>query len=306
MQSSTEIHFVIADALTMAPDTFVGFHTMIVDPPYSEYVHKHMASHGVHGRGSVARDPGFDHLSPEARAHLGRIAARMSRWSLVFTDHESTHLWRSDCEMAGAEYVRPVVHTPELAPGFEYEGTLPWVRWSQPQLSGDRPPQGSECVLHFHRVGEKRTSCPGNLVAYTRRALRQSKSNPKHPTEKPLDLLLDMVSWWSDPGDNVVDPMAGAGTTALACKLLGRSCLAIERDAQWTEYATRRIACDAWSTRDLDRAREWCDTTEREAGAHLAKPAAANGEDANTRRRAQARLDDAARVRASIVGAVAV
>lgn len=300
MIPETEVHYVIADVRTFHLETFDGFHSLIVDPPYSDYVHKHMASHGVHGRGSRPRDPGFQHLDAESRMYLARVAARMERWSIVFTDHESTHLWRSDVQMAGAEYVRTVANTPpDTDP---YEGVIPWVRWSQPQLSGDRPPQGSEAVLHFHRVGAKRTNCPGNLIAYTRRCLRASKTDPKHPTEKPLDLMLDMVSWWSDPGENVVDPMAGAGTTALACKLLGRSCFAVERDEQWWPVASRRLALD-WIPRDLERVREWVETTTAEATTHLARPAAANGEDQNTRRRAQARLDDAARVRAYLLNA---
>lgn len=296
MTPDSEIHFVIADVRSFPLETFDGFHSLIVDPPYSDYVHKHMASHGVHGRGSRARDPGFDHLDAESRLFLARVAARMSGWSIVFMDHESTHLWRSDVEMAGAEYVRTVVN-PGADDGEDpYAGLIPWVRWSQPQLSGDRPPQGSEAVLHFHRIGAKRTNCPGNLIAYTRRCLRASEIDPKHPTEKPLDLMLDLVSWWSDPGENVVDPMAGAGTTALACKLLGRSCLAVERDEQWWPVASRRLALD-WIPRDLARAREWVESTTAEATTHLARKPAANGEDKNTRRRAQARLDDANRVR---------
>ena len=77
---------------------------------------------------------------------------------------------------------------------------------------------------------ETRTHAP-------RRALR---GQDKHPTEKPLDLMLDLVSWFSDPGELVLDPCAGSGTTALACRLLGRSCLALERDEAWARRAASR------------------------------------------------------------------
>jgi predicted Zn-dependent protease len=107
--------------------------------------------------------------------------------------------------------------------------------------------------------------------------------------------MLDLVSWWSDPGENVVDPMAGSGTTALACKLLDRSCFAIEQDPKWADVAARRLALQ-WNDRDRARAAEWCATTTADAGEHLAKKPAKNGEDENTRRRAQCRLDDADRV----------
>lgn len=285
-----EVVFQIGDCLAMSPEAFAGFDSLIVDPPYSDYVHKHMASHGSNGRGSRERDPGFSFLNGEARLHLARIAQRMARWSVIFTDHESSHLWRGEVQMGSTEYVRSVAHTPA---GAEYEGYLPWVRWSQPQLSGDRPPQGSEAVLHFHRVGAKRTNCPGNLIKYDRRCMRGAD---KHPTEKPLDLMLDMVSWWSDVGESIVDPMAGAGTTALACLMLERSCLAIEQDPKWAAVYEARAAGDSKYTRDRDRAVEWCTTTRAEASAHLAKKPAKNGEDENTRRRASARLADVERV----------
>ncbi len=275
--SDVEIRYVVGDVMAYAPENFDGFDAMLVDPPYSDHVHENMASHGSNGRGSRPRDPGFDSLSPEARLALLRIAARMKRWSAVFSDMQTAHVWNA----AASRQLEPI-------------RWVPWIRWSQPQLSGDRPPSGCELVLLYHPPGAKIFNGPGNLTHHANLCLRGAD---KHPTEKPLDLMLDLVSWYSNPGESVLDPMAGAGTTAVACKLLGRNCLAIERDEHWQALAERRIALGG-PKRDADRAREWCETTEAEASAHLAKPAAKNGEDQNTRRRAQARLDDVARVRA--------
>lgn len=279
MSADVEVRYVVGDCMTWAAGDFDGFDALIVDPPYSDHVHENMASHGTNGRGSRPRDPGFDSLSPEARLALLRIAARMRRWSVVFSDMQTAHVWNAAAS-------RPL----------EAVRWVPWVRWSQPQLSGDRPPSGCELVLLYHRAGAKRFNGPGNLTHHANRCLRGAD---KHPTEKPLDLMLDLVSWYSDPGESMLDPMAGAGTTAVACRLLGRNCLAIERDEKWRALAEARIAL-AGPPRDRERALEWCDTTHAEAAAHLAKRPAANGEDENTRRRAQARLDDVARVRACL------
>lgn len=272
--TDVEIHILTADVMTLDVASFDGFHTMITDPPYSDHVHENMASHGTHGRGSRPRDPGFDSCSTPLRLRISEIAARMSRWSLVFTDMQSAHYW-------------------DISAGRDVDCVrwVPWIRWSQPQLSGDRPPSGAEMVCHYHRAGAKHWSGPGNLTHYSRRCLRGAD---KHPTEKPLDLLLDMVSWFSDPGENVLDVCAGAGTTALAAKLLGRSCLAIEIDPRWHEVATARRA--ALTDRDRTRALEWCETTIAEATECLKAPA--TDENANTLRRAAARLEDANRVRA--------
>jgi site-specific DNA-methyltransferase (adenine-specific) len=283
--TAPDIQIVTADFRAFSPDQFAGFHLLATDPPYSDYVHKHMASHGTHGRGSRARDPGFESLSSEVRGHTAKVIARIGGWSVVFTDHESTHLWRADVQMAGAEYVR------EKTGVFDVADDIRWIRWSQPQLSGDRPPQTSESVLHFHKIGAKIYSGPGNLTHYDVKCLRGAD---KHPTEKPLDLMLRIVSWFSAPGQAVLDPFGGAGTTALACRLLGRDCLSIEADARWAPVATRRLALE-WIDRDAERFRRWVDETRVEAAAHLSKPAAANGEDANTRGRAERRLVDVER-----------
>jgi len=62
-----------------------------------------------------------------------------------------------------------------------------------------------------------------------------------HPTQKPLDLIKWIVSYWSFEGDLVLDPFLGAGTTMLACLELGRSCIGIEREAKYIEITKRRL-----------------------------------------------------------------
>jgi hypothetical protein len=109
--------------------------------------------------------------------------------------------------------------------------------------------------------------------------------------------MLSIVSAYSDPGESVVDPCAGAGTTALACRLLGRSCLALERDPVWAAAAEARVAGVLSVARDLDRAREWCATTYEEAS-RTPTPKAPDGSDVKTWERAQRRIADVERVAA--------
>ena len=54
------------------------------------------------------------------------------------------------------------------------------------------------------------------------------KDNPKtypkiHPTQKPVAVLKKLITIFTDPGDVVIDPVAGSGTTLRACMELGRS-----------------------------------------------------------------------------------
>ena len=61
-----------------------------------------------------------------------------------------------------------------------------------------------------------------------------------HPTEKPVDLLKKIIS--AVPGDRVLDPFMGSGTTLVAAKSLGRKAIGIEIEEKYCEIAVRRLA----------------------------------------------------------------
>lgn len=65
---------------------------------------------------------------------------------------------------------------------------------------------------------------------------------PDFPTQLPLELVRAIVQCASDPGDLVVDPFCGSGTTGVACIESGRQFVGIEREVKWYEMATRRLA----------------------------------------------------------------
>lgn len=62
-----------------------------------------------------------------------------------------------------------------------------------------------------------------------------------HPTQKPVELMRSLLLVHSNPGDRVLDPFAGSGTTARACKDLGRTCDLIEADERYAEDIVRRM-----------------------------------------------------------------
>jgi len=63
-----------------------------------------------------------------------------------------------------------------------------------------------------------------------------------HPTQKPEALLHRVLLASTKPGDLVLDPFFGAGTTGAAAKRLGRRFIGIERELDYIELAKRRIA----------------------------------------------------------------
>jgi DNA modification methylase len=63
-----------------------------------------------------------------------------------------------------------------------------------------------------------------------------------HPAPFPHALASDHIQSWSNPGDVVLDPFAGSGTTLKAAKELGRRFVGIEINAEYVEICQRRIA----------------------------------------------------------------
>jgi site-specific DNA-methyltransferase (adenine-specific) len=68
-----------------------------------------------------------------------------------------------------------------------------------------------------------------------------SKEKCGHPSQKPLELIAKLVACASDPGDLVLDPFLGSGTTSVVAQSLGRNWLGIEMNPIFVELARQRI-----------------------------------------------------------------
>ena len=71
-----------------------------------------------------------------------------------------------------------------------------------------------------------------------------SKANG-HPCSRALAHMDWLVSWWSDPGETVVDPFCGSGTIPLAAHRQQRNGIGIEIEPAYVAIAEQRIAQDA-------------------------------------------------------------
>jgi ribosomal protein L11 methylase PrmA len=66
-------------------------------------------------------------------------------------------------------------------------------------------------------------------------------SSRLHPNQKPLALIKELIVLSTRPGDMVLDPFAGSGTTAVACKELGRKFLVIDIDPRNIAITKERL-----------------------------------------------------------------
>lgn len=66
--------------------------------------------------------------------------------------------------------------------------------------------------------------------------------NPLHPTQKPVEVIQTLIEAFSKPGDVVLDPFAGSGTTGIAAQNCGRQFILIEKVWEHWKDARDRIA----------------------------------------------------------------
>ena len=62
-----------------------------------------------------------------------------------------------------------------------------------------------------------------------------------HPTTKPVKLCEHLIKVFSLPGQTVLDPFLGSGTTAVAAEKSGRTCMGIEINQEYADIAKRRL-----------------------------------------------------------------
>ena len=89
--------------------------------------------------------------------------------------------------------------------------------------------------------GNYRDTCPSNFWDDITIPFWSMAENTAHPTQKPEKLAAKLILASSKPGDAVLDPFLGSGTTSVVAKKLGRRYLVIEIDEQYCLWAEQRL-----------------------------------------------------------------
>ena len=71
---------------------------------------------------------------------------------------------------------------------------------------------------------------------------RDNDSEKIHPTQKPVELLKKLIEIFTDPGDVVIDPCAGSGSTLVAAERLGRKAFGFEIKKNFFDAANKWLA----------------------------------------------------------------
>lgn len=200
---------------------------VVTDPPYSAQTHDGMRSMLADGHARSTID--FAPMSAETlRAALAECGRVSRRWVVAFMDWQHAAKMH-ECPPDGLDFVRLGI----------------WVkRNGMRQLSCDRPGMGWESIAFLHKSGErKRWNGRGRHSVFDYLTVRAGRFTANfHPTEKPVGLVQELITLFTNDGDTVLDPFMGSGTTGVACAQTGRNFIGVEIDPTYFAIAEKRIA----------------------------------------------------------------
>jgi len=200
---------------------------VIADPPYDVEAHtpaRRARSGGLH----VNMPLDFAALDVGLRALVCKEVKRLcSGWFIAFCQTEQVAGWRDDIEVAGLKYKTPMV----------------WIKPDAvPKLNGQGPAIGYESMVSaWCGPGYARWNGGGKRGVFTYLTNPSDRVAGRHMTEKPILLMSELVMLFSQPGDTILDPFLGSGTTGVACVKLGRKFIGIERNKKYFDIAVKRI-----------------------------------------------------------------
>lgn len=203
---------------------------LLTDPPYGvDY-----QSNRGHGHGRIAGDDG----SLDVPAVLAQVCRLLRR-------HRHAYVF-GPIDLADTPFTTAV----ELVWDKDVVGmgdlSLPWSRSHEPITFATYEPSRAN-----------RAKGDGRLAARMRRGsvLRcqrtQGAATMRHPTEKPVLLLRQLIESSSCLGELVLDPFMGVGSTLVAAQLEGRRAIGIEVDERYCEAAASRVASHVQRTLDF-------------------------------------------------------
>lgn len=188
----------------------------ITDPPWDRITHA-----GALGDGGRGRLVTFAPVtSDELRLLLALVQVR--RWLVATVD------WR---------HLLPLETLPPA--GLEFVRFGVWIKPNgAPQFTGDRPATGWEAIGIWHHVESRKRWNGGGAHA----VWNVPRVDGSHPTTKPHALLAELVRQFTEPGETIIDPFMGSGSTLLAARAMGRHAIGIELEEKWCELAAQRLS----------------------------------------------------------------
>ena len=199
----------------------------LTDPPYTDEVH-------LNSKRSYAGETrpfiDFDSIDEATlRAIFDQIGRVTQGWVLATMAFDHTFVFKTT-PPAGLKFVRAGV----------------WVKTNTaPHVNQDRPPQGWESIAMMHQAqwqGKYTWNGGGHSSVYTENFVTHaSQKTLGNKTSKPRPLYGAFIRHFSNPGDTILDPFCGVGTSLYVARLLGRKSIGIEIDERQCDAAAKSL-----------------------------------------------------------------
>lgn len=213
--------YVQGDCLTLLPSLpDNSIRLLLTDPPYG-------VDFQSNRRTATAKADKIDgDESPQDAALLLRdmlriVTTKMAQDSriLVFTSQAYYSLFRAIITESG----------------FTCGRTLTWVKENHTSGNLDDFAPQTEWVINAWRGKPSINHRISEVLSFRR------ESNTSHPTEKPMQMLMELIKQLTLPDELVVDPFAGTGATVEAARRLGRRVYGIEKQQTWYDEGVIRL-----------------------------------------------------------------
>jgi DNA modification methylase len=235
--SDAAVTLYLGNCLHVLPSV-VGAALLMTDPPYN------VSARGVGGR---------------ANTTIGRVPRKDGTMREIVRDFgEWDHGWNPEpfLSLVGAvlrdggslvSFTSEFLMGPYLRTGLEHRSLLFWRKTNPAPNFRKQIVRAAEMAVWQTKGGGWTFNaggyCPNvwegpSVNGYT---CENTAEKRIHPTQKPEWLMERWVALFSDPGDLVVDPHAGSGTTLVAAKRYGRRAVGVELNERYAEEAAKRL-----------------------------------------------------------------
>jgi DNA modification methylase len=190
---------------------------------------------------------------PPYNVPVGHFVSKDSKWKRKWSDVSVLMHWWDYITNELQRILKPTGHIFVFCNADSYAAFYPamYNKWGQTYcLVWDKMTPGlgiiwrkqHELIINGRNKGcyKTRTWGAGDVLKY--KIVPPSKR--KHPAEKPVDLLADIIKETTPPGGIVLDPFAGSGSTLVAAKREGFGFIGIEMEDEYVNIARERVAND--------------------------------------------------------------
>jgi DNA modification methylase len=208
------------------PDKTVDL--VITDPPYGDrYSTNYRKKSRLKGAGGIECDT--------SECVMPLLKGMVNEFDRVLKDDAHVYMF--------AKWNKVPEITTMLSSKFDVKNVLIWNKgnWSMGNLKGAYANQYEAIV--YAKKGKKPLNCLDDKCRHSDMVVinRVAGSDQVHSHQKPVELIEFLVKKSSKPGDVVLDPFLGSGTTCVAARKNGRKCTGFEIDPETFSIALSRL-----------------------------------------------------------------